>query len=386
MEIQISGMFGINYVDTIGKNALYDMKSRAKVWNIHKKSIFLHVNIDLNKYDYIMENITSIFGLDADQTLLLYSLEYMITLDDVEESLKRDQKKGSIKREWLISWTNGINNLLHSMGVQKNVLTNKEEMSSLYNRIKGKYNQNAWKYMILLECTLFIPYFTLSSEKETIKKYKGLKPSKSNLKESVNNVSSILGTDSKYIDIFKKDYKSAIKKLTNHWMKVLFGSIAAAFALIAIVITFQYEIAPLLAPGLYGVAAVNSALATLGGGALAAGGLGIAGGELVVVGGGAILGTSLSSGVMALIGSSSDFTLSQLARLQVVLKEIIMGMQNDVNMIQKILLNQQDKINELRKEVIRLKADIEKNKNKIKNLEKSINYFERFMEANIKAA
>lgn len=333
-----------------------------------------------------MENITSIFGLDADQTLLLYSLEYMITLDDVEESLKRDQKKGSIKREWLISWTNGINNLLHSMGVQKNVLTNKEEMSSLYNRIKGKYNQNAWKYMILLECTLFIPYFTLSSEKETIKKYKGLKPSKSNLKESVNNVSSILGTDTKYIDIFKKDYKSAIKKLTNHWMKVLFGSIAAAFALIAIVITFQYEIAPLLAPGLYGVAAVNSALATLGGGALAAGGLGIAGGELVVVGGGAILGTSLSSGVMALIGSSSDFTLSQLARLQVVLKEIIMGMQNDVNMIQKILLNQQDKINELRKEVIRLKADIEKNKNKIKNLEKSINYFERFMEANIKAA
>ena len=236
-----------------------------------------------------MENITSIFGLDADQTLLLYSLEYMITLDDVEESLKRDQKKGSIKREWLISWTNGINNLLHSMGVQKNVLTNKEEMSFLYNRIKGKYNQNAWKYMILLECTLFIPYFTLSSEKETIKKYKGLKPSKINLKESVNNVSSILGTDTKYIDIFKKDYKSAIKKLTNHWMKVLFGSIAAAFALIAIVITFQYEIAPLLAPGLYGVAAVNSALATLGGGALAAGGLGIAGGELVVVGGGAIL-------------------------------------------------------------------------------------------------
>jgi hypothetical protein len=329
-----------------------------------------------------MENITSIFGLDADQTLLLYSLEYLIANDDIVESLTKKGKDGVKKNEWLASWAKGINLSLHSLGVRKKVLTQKSEVVSLYSQIKDKYNQNAWKYMILLECTLFTPYFPLGAEKDDIKKYKGLKPSKNIIKSSVNNICSILGTDLKYIDLFKDGYKSAIKKLSNYWSKVLFGSLIAAIVIIAIVFSFQYELAPLLAPGLYGAAAANAAFAMLGGGAIAAGGLGIVGGQLVVIGGGAILGTGLSNGIMALMGNSSDFTLSQLARLQVVLKEIIMGMQHDVLAIQQILLNQQEKINILKKEVIRLKADAKKNKDRIKNLEKSITYMERFMNAN----
>ena len=173
-----------------------------------------------------------------------------------------------------------------------------------------------------------------------------------------------------------------MKKLTNYGLRIFFYSIATAFAIIAIVVSFQYQLAPLVASGLYGAAAVNAALAMLGGGAIAAGGFGIIGGQLVVIGGGVLLGTGLSSSLITLFESSPDFTLSQLARLEVVLKEIILGMQHDVVTLQQILLNQQEKINALKKETIRLKADAESNKERIKNLEKSIKYMERFMKTN----
>jgi len=335
-----------------------------------------------------MENITSIFGLDADQTLLLYSLEYLIVDDDVVESLTKKGQDGVKKNDWIARWAKGINLSLDSMGVQREVLTTRSEVASLYNQIKDKYDQNAWKYMILLECTLFTPYFPLGAEKDDIKRYKGVKASKKTLKSSVNKVCSILGTDLKYVDRFKDGYESALKKLTNYWTKLVINILIGVCVVVVILFIKQSKLAGYLvkSKGLKGAAAVNAALAMLGGGAVAAGGLGIVGGQLVLIGGGAIMGggigAGVGSGVMALISNSSDFTLSQLARLQVVLKEIILGMQHDVLAIQQILLNQQEKINILKKEVIRLKADAKKNKDRIKNLEKSITYMERFMKAN----
>ena len=184
-----------------------------------------------------------------------------------------------------------------------------------------------------------------------------MKPIKKELRISQEQICILLNIEKKYIDTFKNGYNSAVKKLTNYGLRIFFYSIATAFAIIAIVVSFQYQLAPLVASGLYGAAAVNAALAMLGGGAIAAGGFGIIGGQLVVIGGGVLLGTGLSSSLITLFESSPDFTLSQLARLEVVLKEIILGMQHDVVTLQQILLNQQEKINALKKETIRLKAD-----------------------------
>ena len=236
--------------------------------------------------------------------------------------------------------------------------------------------------MILLECCLFTPYYPLGTEKADKQLIKGLKPIKKELRISQEQICILLNIEKKYIDTFKNGYNSAVKKLTNYGLRIFFYSIATAFAIIAIVVSFQYQLAPLVASGLYGAAAVNAALAMLGGGAIAAGGFGIIGGQLVVIGGGVLLGTGLSSSLITLFESSPDFTLSQLARLEVVLKEIILGMQHDVVTLQQILLNQQEKINALKKETIRLKADAESNKERIKNLEKSIKYMERFMKTN----
>ena len=45
--------------------------------------------------------------------------------------------------------------------------------------------------------------------------------------------------------------------------------------------------------------------------------------------------------------------------------------------MQEILMNLNDSLNEMRKEVVKLKMENEKNKEKIKNLEESIEYLKK---------
>lgn len=156
------------------------------------------------------------------------------------------------------------------------------------------------------------------------------------------------------------------------------GGVVAIVVALAVIL-LQPEIVALLAPeGLFGAAAANAVMAMLGGGAIAAGGLGIAGGWAVLVGGGFLIGGTVgTTAYMAIASSSSGFVLSQAARLEVVLKEIIMGMQNDTKLFQEILLNQQTQIYSLKNELKKLQENEKENKEKIKNLKKSIDYLEK---------
>lgn len=104
----------------------------------------------------------------------------------------------------------------------------------------------------------------------------------------------------------------------------------------------------------------------------------MAGGVAVLVGGGALIGSGAGSSVaMALFKKAPVFTLSQAAKMEVVLKEIVLGIQNDVKMFQAILLKQQEQIARMRAELINMKNDNEKNKEDIKNLKKSIEILEK---------
>ena len=114
-----------------------------------------------------MENITSEFGLDASQTLLLYSLEYKIIKDDVNATLKESREKGMRKNEWLVRWTIAMNNSLKSLGVKdRQIITDFNDVELLlFNTIANNCNQKAWRYMILLECLLFTFYYLLCTDK-----------------------------------------------------------------------------------------------------------------------------------------------------------------------------------------------------------------------------
>lgn len=235
-----------------------------------------------------------------------------------------------------------------------------------------------------MECTLFTPYYPLERLNDTdqenfIDKFKklfdGLSLNNESQKLSLIKIAELLNIDFKYIDIFRRRHQEALRSLSGFWKKILLAGGTGMVVAVIITLLFINPIAGLFAaPGLAGAVALNSGLAALGGGAIAAGGFGIAGGISVLVGGALLIGGSTGVGIGTLLASPSELVLTELAKMEVVLKEIILGIQHDTKMMQEIIMKLNDNLNEMRKEVARLNIENKKNKEKIKNLEESIEY------------
>ena len=259
------------------------------------------------------------------------------------------------------------------MCLRKGVHHSKQEVNKINNN-------KTPLFLILLETVLFIPYYQLADNNPVRK----IKINKEAQKDSLHQIANILTINSSYVNTFSSSYIKAKDHLTGFWTKVLVSGLIGT-VLIALTAGFA---APFIASafagaGLSGAAAISAGLAALGGGAIAAGGFGMAGGIAAVVGGGAILG-GVGGGVAgALLSSSPDFTLSQAAKLEVVMKEIILGSQKDILMAQDILNRQQEAIQVLEKDLQNFKLKEDENKDKIKNLTISISHLRKALEHNM---
>ena len=337
-----------------------------------------------------MKDFISEFGLTFKQTCLLFSLERKIIVDDIVSSKANDKLEEAAKKQaWLNTWDVSINNFLNNLGEEDNILVDitKIDSKKLLEQILNEETSEtikAWRYLILLECTLFTPYYPLERLNDTdqenfIDKFKklfdGLSLNNESQKLSLIKIAELLNIDFKYIDIFRRRHQEALRSLSGFWKKILLAGGTGMVVAVIITLLFINPIAGLFAaPGLAGAVALNSGLAALGGGAIAAGGFGIAGGISVLVGGALLIGGSTGVGIGTLLASPSELVLTELAKMEVVLKEIILGIQHDTKMMQEIIMKLNDNLNEMRKEVARLNIENKKNKEKIKNLEESIEY------------
>lgn len=285
---------------------------------------------------------------------------------------------------WFNSWEKSIADYLKSLGGDPShlVLSNYDLALKIKDLDQDAQNK-VWKYMVFLECVLYSPYYPLSDNKDEYKQFKGLSIDKNGRREALENIANNLGIDTKYIKIFEDAHSSAVKKLSGYWTKVAMGAGIGIIVLLIAIVTFQYEIVAFFAAeGLTGAAAVSAGLAALGGGAVAAGGMGMAGGVAVLIGGGSLLGASAGTAIGVSVASlGSNAVLSEAAKLQVVLKEIVLAIQKDTMYFQKILLNINQQINQLKAELIKLKTTSKDNKKKIKNLEESIKIMEKLVNA-----
>lgn len=333
-----------------------------------------------------MNDNFSVFGLTAEQSEVLFALQRMLTSNDIlvegnKKPIFGSNKKGQ-KQLWLDTWDNSIDHYLKSYGGKSS--QTKLSFYELSNRIKqldANAQNKVWKYMVLLECVLYSPYYPLSDNKDAYKPFKGLSIDKKGRKETLEKIADNLQIDKKYIKIFEDSHSSAVKKLSGYWTKVAFGAGIGIIVILIAIVTFQYEIiAFFAAKGLSGAAAISAGLAALGGGAVAAGGLGMAGGIAVLIGGGSLLGASAGTAVGVSIASlGSNAVLAEAAKLQVVLKEIVLAIQKDTMYFQKILLNINKQIANMKDEIVKLKIDSDNNKKKIKNLEESIEILEKLV-------
>ena len=339
----------------------------------------------MSKAENVNDNNIDIFGLSYDETRLLFSCQYKLIQDDIKKETNSNRKKE--KSLWLNAWLNKMNIFLANTSKKDNVHYIDEKVAVdlaslvvLSKKVRDDLTgKNTALYLILLESVLFTPYYKLEKHEKDSK----LKINATTQNNSLHEIASLLQIGKRYVELFASSYNSAKNSLTGFWTKVLLGGLLGS-VLIALTAGFA---APFIASafagaGLSGAAAISAGLAALGGGAIAVGGLGMAGGIAVIVGGGAILG-GVSGGVAgALLSSSPDFALSQAAKLEVVMKEIILGSQKDVVMAQNVLFRQQEAIQSLEKELQQMKLKDDDNKVKIKNLTSSISYLKTALEHN----
>lgn len=334
----------------------------------------------------------SMFGLTANQTRILLSIEKYLVEKDIKDS-KRYQDE---KRDWLKQWSDSILQLKNEGSNQKFDFLTYEEIVEEISKEYSKSINNTWYYLIMLESSIFSPYYPLEQTKSEdirvnikniVERMKKLKFSdqKENLKDLVvqNEI-----MDKIHIDRFVNTYDKAISKISGKKTKAALA-ITIAIAISAISAATAGALAGPIAVAIYGskfaglsgAALTSASLALAGGGAVAIGGAGITGGVLAIVGGGALLGLA---GGGAAVGSASmlmaavpELALTQAAKLEVVLKEIVLNAQQDITVAQEVMEQYKNEIANLQGELTKVKLDSEENKKTISNMEKSIEYMEK---------
>lgn len=330
------------------------------------------------------QDVNLTFGLTQEQMCYLFSLEKLLTQNDIINSSnkKNIQYEKQWLREWELSLKEGDNEEERDI-----VLINSryELIEKLKQSLGQNDNNNIWYRLIILEAIAFKAYYPLGKDDD--KKYQKLKYDSQikYLKEFVTSVGYATADD---VERYMKMYNRAIdvgngkkqKIVTTIVSVVAVGAITAAtagaFAGPIAVALFGSQFT-----GLTGAALTSACLAFAGGGAIVVGGAGMAGGVIAIVGGGALLGVASGSAAALGIGliSKQDpkFTLTQAAKLSVVLREIILNEQHDIVLAQKILAQYKENIAEMEKELKKLKLEQEKNKVEISNLKKAIEYLEK---------
>lgn len=334
----------------------------------------------------------SAFGLTDSQMKILFSLECYMSFYDAHQKetlssqLNPLRGKHDMKEKWCNQYRYALYKFLSEESKTINsseptILTSQEQIIHAISNESEKADSDMWKYLVLLECTLFQPYFPLSENADDVKAFKNLKMEDSSRDAMLKTFSRWLNVSYDFVKDVVGTYEKTIKKMNGYWSKVLMGVGAGIVASVLAVVTAGGSIAAMFAAsGLYGAAAVSSGLAALGGGAIAAGGFGMAGGMAVLVGGGMLLGSGAGASIaMAIASTNPKGIMMETAKLFVMLKEVILGLNHDTQRAQEIIEGVVDKIASYKKEIARLQVLINDNKEQIKNLEKSIKYLEYFL-------
>ena len=357
------------------------------------REVYLAEGFDLEK-----------FALTLEQIEILYNLEYHKTLNDIEKTSIPivDEKIVALKKEWLENWRGFMSKGFPEFVKIKDAELHWFSKEELIEKVKSLEPEKPWLRFVLFEAMLFEPYFSLDVETDKngkqvpSKKYLALKNSVSGYKE---------GEGDRYLDLIfngefntegyivrVRKYHNKVMRELKEYLKSIIAGASVAVSIAAATIATAGTYAPMIAvslvgtsfPTLSGAALTSACLAYLGGGAIAAGGLGMAGGTMAIVGGSAVLsvgvGASVGKGIVSYSMPDEKQTLIQSAKLMVSIKEIFLHDERDLEYAKAVFEQYVQRISDLEKELVDLKLtlDIAKKEDKnhlkteIKNAEEAI--------------
>lgn len=340
----------------------------------------------MSKESFADNSLLEMFGLTYEQSRLMFSVQKMITEYDI--SLTKNDRQRTQKREWLYLWEKGITAYLNSIDGPKKqgCLVSSNEINNAFRKELMKSPNRTWYYILALEAIEFTPYTPLGTDED--KQYGKLKMAEDKCNSYTRGLLISHGVlSSEKLDRLDKVYSKSLNAISGRKGRI-FTRVLAVVALAALTASVATFAAPGIAvaifgssfEGLYGIALTNACLALAGGGAVAAGGAGIAGGTAVIAGGGALLGLAGGGtlvGIESLLLESPEYTLTQAAKLETILKEVVLNAQQDVVTAQKIISNYQEQIRQLNDELVRMKLQNEKNKKDLNNISKSLSHLEK---------
>lgn len=329
-------------------------------------------------------------GLTLEQTEILYNLEYLITLNDIQATKipVGGEYIRALKCQWLDEWWDSMTSGFAGFVQTPDAILHKYSEQELLCKIEENYPTKTWFRLVLLEAMLFEPYYPLTIEIDKkgeavpSKKYSSIHNpifefSKRNADHYLDQIFPESYYIKGYIKRLRKCHRKTIHEL-NEVLKTALTSIAitAAFTIAAVITAgaFAPSIAVILVgsnfAGLSGAALTSACLAYLGGGAIAVGGLGMAGGTVVIVGGGAILGMGIGTGVGGAVGAAGVMgkknTILQSAKLMVSIREIFLNDEKDVEYSSAVYEQYVQNIMEIEKGLVelRMQADVAKGNEK----------------------
>lgn len=352
--------------------------------------------MDKEKHIYD-DSILKMFGLTYDQTILMFSAQLMLAKYDCE--LEKMKRIAEIKSRWIGEWEKCILEGLREMNGESPAMLypDEEELKERFIaelKTPESKNNKTWYYIVVLELLAFAAYIPLDgkSDKEQkrdnrqygICKYDDKKTA-AFLKEFLLRQGELKSAE---IDRLDKTYNKSLSQISGKAGKVIvnvlvvvaFSSIAAALAAVGAGAIAVALVGSQFA-GLHGAALVAACLAFLGGGAIAVGGAGMAGGVAVIAGGGALLGLAGGGAAVGvgnkLLYSAPEFTLTQAAKLETVLKEVVLNTQQDIVSAQKIMESYKQQIMELNRELAEKEIDNEKNKKELDKIKLALKYLKK---------
>lgn len=323
--------------------------------------------------------------LTPSQLRLLSSMERQIVAYDAFH--ENDSKKKTQKESWLVAWEKSI--LEGSLGTERTKGEYFYRGKGLFNACDDELRQCsdfAWFWLVMLEASLFEPYFDLpghSVERRTLKRKKDF------LIDAF--CPQCARVDQRDIESLRKAFKKNQERITGQGKK---NVIKAAGTAVAIVATggLGFVAAPAIAPaiattlfgeavaGLSGAALTSASLAAIGGGSIAAGGLGMAGGSAIIAGGGALLGLAGGSAITsATLYEKEGFVLTECAKLLTFSNEILIGRLDDHGAAASVERSLSDCMKEAGSEITSLKrkSATKEQKKKAKALESSSKYMQK---------
>ena len=404
----------INYVGVgrfavaIGEDVSWGLKARkvkdikAMYENIRKNTFRRE---DQRIYERIESGMSSEkLGLTLEQTEILYNLEYLVTLNDIQttkiplggESIR------SLKHQWLDEWQQSMTAGFSSFVQIPDAVLHWYSEQELLAKIEANNPTGTWFRLALLEAMLFEPYYPLTIETDKkgnavpCKKYLPIHNpvcgfNKGNADKYLDSIFPEVYYTAGYIKRLRKCHGKVIREL-NEVLKTALTSLAITAGITIAAIITAGAFAPAIAvalvgsnfAGLSGAALTSACLAYLGGGAIAIGGMGMAGGTIAIVGGGAILGLGVGAGVGGAVGAAGVLgkknTILQSAKLMVSVREIFLNDEHDLAYSNTVYEQYVQNIMEIEKGLVelRLQLDVANGKDKkilkakIKEAEESV--------------